>query len=195
MPTGYTSDLYDGKDVSFEDFTLSCARAFGYWVHQRDEGFDQKPRIRQVDTYYLNSVAQDKKALRDWKAMSDDEKYDQWRDYADKTEARNAEYARETRERTARFQAMHDKVEAWDAPEGLENLKTFMKEQLSYDIRDEPTPSEVMEFDEWVDNHEQFLVRSLTYSQERLDKELENVRISAQATTDLYASLGLDYKE
>ena len=29
MPTGYTIDLYEGKEVTFEEFVMKCARAFG----------------------------------------------------------------------------------------------------------------------------------------------------------------------
>ncbi len=27
MPTGYTTDIYNGKKVAFKDFALNCARA------------------------------------------------------------------------------------------------------------------------------------------------------------------------
>ena len=37
MPTGYTLDLYNGKDITFEEFVLKCARAFGALIDMRDE--------------------------------------------------------------------------------------------------------------------------------------------------------------
>lgn len=37
MPTGYTSPLYEGKEISFEQFALRCARNFGALVMMRDE--------------------------------------------------------------------------------------------------------------------------------------------------------------
>jgi len=37
MPSGYTSDLYEGKNISFTQFALQCARAFGAAIDQRDD--------------------------------------------------------------------------------------------------------------------------------------------------------------
>ena len=37
MPTGYTVALYEGKDVTFEDFVMGCSRAFGALISLRDE--------------------------------------------------------------------------------------------------------------------------------------------------------------
>lgn len=193
MPTGYTSDLYDGKDVSFEDFALHCARAFGAWIHQRDESMDAKPRPREVSSYVVNALASAKKNLRDWLKTTSDERYDMWRDYADETEARNREYIAETTARNARFEAMLAKVDAWDAPEGLENMKEFMREQLSYDIGKKPYTSKVRDFDEWVVDHENSLRRNVVWARERYDEEVESARKSNEFTADLYTSLGLTY--
>lgn len=40
MPTGYTSPLYEGKEISFEQFALRCARNFGALVMMREEPLD-----------------------------------------------------------------------------------------------------------------------------------------------------------
>ena len=40
MPTGYTYDLYDGKDIEFPDFVMKCARAFGALIEIRDDPMD-----------------------------------------------------------------------------------------------------------------------------------------------------------
>jgi len=38
MPTGYTAEIYEGeKEVTFEKFALTCARAFGACITIRDE--------------------------------------------------------------------------------------------------------------------------------------------------------------
>ena len=48
MATGYTMDIYDGKNVSFEDFCLSCARAFGACILQRDDNTSIKPQLQKA---------------------------------------------------------------------------------------------------------------------------------------------------
>ena len=45
MPTGYTSDLYEGKNISFTEFALQCSRAFGATIDQRDDGRDAPLRL------------------------------------------------------------------------------------------------------------------------------------------------------
>lgn len=42
MPTGYTADIKDG--ITFRDFALRCARAFGATIMQRDEDISIPPR-------------------------------------------------------------------------------------------------------------------------------------------------------
>jgi len=195
MPTGYTSDLYDGKDVAFEDFVLGCARAFGAWVHQREDSMSSKPKARTMSSYVVTQLASAKQELRDWLKASDDDKYDMWRDYADATENRNTESLRETTARNVRFDAMLKKVSAYDPPEGLENLKTFMQEQLGHDIDRTPYQSTLLTFEEWIDNKDEGVRDSVKYARKRYDEEVESVKKSNEFTADLYASLGLTYKE
>ena len=52
MPTGYTTDIYNGKDVSFRDFALTCARQFGACIMQRDDPADEKPKIMPEESYH-----------------------------------------------------------------------------------------------------------------------------------------------
>lgn len=53
MPTGYTQDLADGKDVTFEQFAMKCARAFGALIEMRDEPMDAEiPKKFTTPPYY-----------------------------------------------------------------------------------------------------------------------------------------------
>jgi len=40
MPTGYTLDLYDGKNITFKEFVMKCAGAFGALISMKDESLD-----------------------------------------------------------------------------------------------------------------------------------------------------------
>jgi hypothetical protein len=52
MPTGYTSDLYGGKEQDFRSFALSCARAFGALITMRDDPVDTPiPERFEPSTY------------------------------------------------------------------------------------------------------------------------------------------------
>lgn len=73
MPTGYTADLYDGKDVSFEGFALNCARAFGALVSLRDEPDAEIPDEFKVDEYYVKKFEEAKEELEKAESMTDEE--------------------------------------------------------------------------------------------------------------------------
>jgi hypothetical protein len=55
MPTGYTAPIADG--MTFEQYALGCARAFGALVTMRDEPSDAPiPEKLEPDTYYQRSL-------------------------------------------------------------------------------------------------------------------------------------------
>lgn len=57
MPSGYTSDIYHGKDVTFKEFALKCARNFGALMHMRDESLDTPIRLKNLeDSYHKNEL-------------------------------------------------------------------------------------------------------------------------------------------
>ena len=58
MPTGYTADIYEGNDVSFRDFALKCARAFGACIEQRDDDANDKPKLieKTKDNYHIKRL-------------------------------------------------------------------------------------------------------------------------------------------
>jgi hypothetical protein len=55
MPTGYTAPIADG--MTFEQYALGCARAFGALVTMRDEPSNAPiPDRFEPDTYYQKSL-------------------------------------------------------------------------------------------------------------------------------------------
>jgi hypothetical protein len=51
MPTGYTAMIEEREDVTFREFALTCARAFGACIMQRDNSLAEPPKPREVDKY------------------------------------------------------------------------------------------------------------------------------------------------
>lgn len=142
MPTGYTADLYEGKDVSLPQFVLTCARAFGATVTMRDEPLDAPiPDEFAPSDYHERRRAEARAALAEAEAWTDeDAAREAGRDYAKALAA----YRESERKRLAlkqRYEAMLDQVLAWEPPtDDHVNLKTFMVEQLQESIRFDCTP-------------------------------------------------------
>jgi hypothetical protein len=135
VPTGYTSDLYNGKPQSFSEFVMNCARAFGALIELRDEPNAPIPDEFQPSDYYPKQLAQAQQRLKELKGMS----------LADAQRASDAafeaelsrwhERAADRRATRLRYEEMLDQVDAWQAPTSEhEGLKKFMHDQLAESI-------------------------------------------------------------
>jgi len=132
MPTGYTLDLYDGKDITFEEFALRCARAFGALISMRDEPIDAPiPERFEPSDYHLKELEKAKKRLKEIKKW-DEETAEQEavRAYQEALKKRE-EFVKKNNLIRKRYEDMLSKVQKWKPPT-IEhvNLKQFMIQQL-----------------------------------------------------------------
>ena len=163
MPTGYTADIYEGKDVSFKDFALKCARAFGACIEQRDDDPNDKPKLieKTEDSYHIRRLNEAKMWKKPTKAEFDA--------YVKKQTAYYNERIDKQNKLTVRYQKMLDKANAWTPPtREHEGLKKFMIEQLTGSL----------DFDCSNDYYQRELnnVKQLTYNQYVKDMRDKNKR-------------------
>jgi chromosome condensin MukBEF ATPase and DNA-binding subunit MukB len=172
MPTGYTEDIYEGKDVSFSDFALKCARAFGACIEQRDDDPNDKPKLieKTKDNYHIKKIEKAKKWKKPTKAEFDA--------YVKKQTAYYNEQINKQNKLKASYQKMLDKANAWTPPtKEHEGLKKFMIEQLNSSI----------EFDCDNDYYQRELnnIKQLTYNQYVKDMRDSNKRDIEYHTNEL----------
>lgn len=163
MPTGYTADIYDGKDISFSDFALKCARAFGACIEQRDDDLNDKPKLieKTKDSYNIKKLEEAKKWKKPTKAEFDV--------YVKLQTAYCNEKIDKQNKLKASYQRMLDKANAWTPPtKEHEGLKKFMINQLT----------ESMEFDCSNDYYQRELnnIKQLTYNEYVKDMRDRNKR-------------------
>lgn len=147
MPTGYTSDLYHGKEVSFKQFALTCARAFGAFIDLRDDPTAKIPRGFKPSSYHLDERKKCERRLREalgWTPKAAEGKATQ--EYLKAVKARD-QYIKDSEKRAAAYRAMDDKVSQWAPPtKEHDELKKFMWGQLAASIKHDclnlelPTP-------------------------------------------------------
>jgi hypothetical protein len=137
MPTGYTSELYAGKDVTFEHFALRCARGMGVAIELRDEPLEVPlPDEFVIGTYETERALEAQLKLAEAYARTPDD----WAalELKSRTEANEA-YEKSLAESDAlrdRYEAMLAEVNDWEPPtEEHEGLKAFMVEQLTSSIK------------------------------------------------------------
>ena len=137
MPTGYTSDLYDGKPQTFAEFVMQCAREMGAMITMRDESLSKPiPERFEPSSYHERELERAQARLEEVTAMSPEEANSEAaQDFHDALagwEEGNAD----RKARQDRYEAMLAQVEAWVPPTtDHDGLKKFMRAQLEESIR------------------------------------------------------------
>lgn len=135
MPTGYTSEIANG--ITFPEFAMRCARAFGALSTMRDEPFDAAIPVKfEPSAFYKEKAAALESEIATLEAMSLD---DADRQAAAAYEAEVGHYRKcleEARDLRQKYEAMLAQVEAWEPPTADHGeLKTFMRQQIEESIR------------------------------------------------------------
>lgn len=204
MPTGFTSEVAERDDFTFQDFVWKCVRAFGAFMHMRDESSDAELTMPKQSDYYQQSIDKHKKELARLKNMTLGEaEVECAKEYAEhlKTALEGIQKKKDTKRR---YEAMLEQVNSWRPP-SLEhdNFKSFMREQLTRSIefdcdgdfyedmlkRKQKTPKQWLK--EAIEEEED----SLKYAEERYRKEKEGIDNSIKWITDLQNSVPMPKKK
>lgn len=202
MPTGYTADIE--KDISFEDFLLGCARAFGACAHQRDETNKVKPRLDTVNTHYEDQLRETIIDLGALQTMTTAQKEATGKELQEETAASYQQYFNEKVLLKNKYIAMLEKAQAWNPPSADHiQLKQFMIDQINQSIRyDCDTDYWLKELSnvhakkpiDFYNEKVVALTRDVGYYTEQLEKEKTRVETSNKWITVLYDSLGIEYE-
>ncbi|MEK5167155.1 hypothetical protein NYE69_33275 [Paenibacillus sp. FSL R5-0527] len=135
MPTGYTSSIYNGEEVTVKDFVLKCSRAFGALVMMRDEPMDAEIPVFEPSSYNLESLEKAKEQLKKLTSLSSEEveklAEEEYRNGVEEYQ-KNLKKRRELRSRYERLLA---EVNAWNPPSSEHvGLKEFCVKQLEESI-------------------------------------------------------------
>lgn len=195
MPTGYTAGIYDGKDVSAEDFILRCARAFGATITMRDDPLDKPiPDAFEPSSYHAERLAESESELERYENMTVDEmRAEQEREHEEALR-HHAEAERKNTERQARYEKVLWGVQRWQPPTTEhEALKAFCIEQLrtslKYDCHHTEPPTK-QPLDVWWSEKLEVIRGNIRYHTEEHAKEIERAKGRTKWVRQLQASLG-----
>lgn len=195
MATGCTSKIHDG-DQSFEDFVLTCARAFGGYIEQGDN----------LSDCHEKSLNQAKKDLELFNSTSPEKHHRQFLQYIADSRESNNKAVQENLALKSRNQKMLDKVKNWKCPSAKHvELKKFMIEQLEssidcdydcdfsyYDRANKEL--ENLEYEDWLKYKLTTIENNIKYHTEENKKELKDKNREERNKSSLYKSLGLKVK-
>jgi hypothetical protein len=203
MPTSYTADIEN--DISFEDYALGCARAFGATMHQRDDNMKDKPKLRGVESsYHIDALSAAKKAVSELEAMAG---VNDRTKYGKKVIEEEIAYSQESFNKKIilknKYENMRSKVYNWFPPTlDHENLKNFMINQINESIDfdcninyDMESLTELSRANP-LDKYNEALLRAykmVEYHETELYNESERTANANKWIAALYDSLGIKY--
>jgi len=194
MPSGYTAALYDGKDQSFSEFVLTCARAFAIGLRDTDMSVvpTEENAVDSTD-YNEQSLNRSQERLSDLLAMSGVQIEAEARRDWQRAVNSNARTREEALVRKGRYEAMLDDVNAWVPPTpDHQGLKDFMVEQLTSSIKFDchfPADPPLILPTEWHAREVAQAERSVAYDRERIAAKAERNQHNRQWVRALRSSL------
>ena len=180
MPTGYTADIKDG--ISFSEFAMNCARAFGACITLRDEqaGGDKIPDRFEPSDYHLKALISAKDRLSDLESITMEEAKTRCESEYKQAESSRITRLSENKAQLSAYQAMLQQVNAWQPPSDEHcGLRDFMREQIEQSIKfDDSTdylskPTEIKTAEEWLEDKKHEALKNIKYHREEYAKEVE----------------------
>lgn len=136
MPTGYTLKLME-EGQTFEEYALTCARAFSACILLRDEPLDTPiPEFKPSD-FYKKELAKSKAKLSKLKKMSRSERLKFGERAKQKTIAMHKKLFKRDKKENENLLKVEKKVKNWIPPtKDHEELANFMLEQIEISKHD-----------------------------------------------------------
>lgn len=182
MATGYTHCIKDG--ISFKDFTKRCAQAFLIEYRDCSSSTPIKRNIPVDDSYYQQMLQDATEKLDKLQEMSEEEA-NVFADtsFIDRT-SDFKKYLNDAISLKEKYEDMLAKIEAWNTPIELNNLKDFMISQIMASIGHdcdmdyyenaikEQTKKVKITGKEWLKLEIASAKRDIKYAKENIDKEV-----------------------
>ena len=201
MPTGYTAIIEDNKDVTFKDYIMGCARAFGACIEMRDEPQDKKiPKEFYTDTYNLDELRKSKNKLKEINKLSDAQLEEESEKAFNKKLRQHKASIKKYSEIEKRYKRMMVEVESWQPPtKDHKSLKDFMIQQIETCTQSsmaEYLEKEIAELELWTGKRWKFeqlkkVKRDIKYHTKEHDKEIKRMANRNQWLKDLRRSINI----
>ena len=199
MPTGYTSDIYDGKDVTFREYALKCAGAFGAYVTLHDSPMVQElPTQLEPSIYYRDRLDDAAKRVQELIAMTQAERNVAASEEQVKNMKRWKESEQKNYELSAKYDAMLVEARKFKTPTPEhDRFAQFLIDQLEEAKRwDCHTPGEKWYTEpvqgsgtEWYSKQLENATKNVTYYSEKWEKEVKRTNENNQWIKDLFRAL------
>ncbi len=184
MPTGYTYRIEEG--ISFEEFIMGCARAFGACITMRDESYNKPiPEKFEESSYEKTEYKKAVLVLKRLRSMSLEEaEIISTEEYIEEIKS-NKKYIEKIERKEKLYEDMLSKVNDWTPPSKEHiGLKDFMIEQINISmdkgrVRDYYTKNKSEKL-----NTEQWLFNKIKYAQEDINSTMRRWQDETKRTAE-----------
>ena len=193
MPTGYGHQIIDGDGVTPRQYLLSCARAFGATVMQRDDPMNAPLKTTvEPSAFYLKEHGEACSKLDALQNMSNAERESEAAKEHSRIVGRNNDWHDEWIKEERRYDAMESAVHGWTPPtDEHRSLKEFALEQISRSRSAAPihiVPCE-SEWRSWYEEQLEGLQKNVKRYAREYEKEVERCADRTQWLTTFVESL------
>lgn len=188
MISFYAAQIADNKEMTFEQFAISCLSHFGIYTRFTEE--QQKalleyklPEKFEPSDFHLKEYERLQKEYKDFlnNPKTDEELEKEYDEYVKDI---NDENERKYEEKVAlckRYKDMLSKVKSWNPPSvEHDGIKSFMEEELKYNIESCGSFYEmkIIPKDEWIANKKNAfrLIDDMKYHLDKYKKDVEDAK-------------------
>jgi hypothetical protein len=200
MPTGYTAIIEEKENVTFKEFALCCARAFGACVDMRDEPFDKEiPKEFKPNMYHAEKLKIFENEYKNFEKIADNEVRINAKNDFDTELKRIDVNIKRAKEILKRYALIRAKVMKWNPPTSEHvGLKDFMLSQIDMCTKDgrevnyyeeERRKLILKSVEEWKADKKKSLLWSISYHSKEHKAEVERTASRNKWIKDLRHSL------
>lgn len=135
MATGYTMDI--AKGITFPQFAMRCARAFGACVTMRDDGPDVPiPDEFKPSPYHVEQLVEVRRRLKELDKLTLEEAENRAKQEYERQSKQVATEIKKSRKLTKQYTVMLEQVKTWKPPTPDHvDFKNFMVQQIESSIK------------------------------------------------------------
>lgn len=197
MPTGYTDKIKDG--ISFPEFALNCARAFGACVTLRDDPQEPIPEVFEATNWHLERIKEAEAELKCFESIGPQEALRAMNEEVSKQIEYHRDGIEKDRKLKESYEAMLAKVNDWVPPtQDHYGMKEFMQQQIRDSINFDCMGTyheeailrlEAMTVDKWIEDKIESAKWTIVYNTEQHEKEVVRTNDRTEWIRDLRKNL------
>lgn len=183
MPSGITSDIYEGKDVSLRDYLMGVARQMSMAIMQRDSDPREPVKLREVQPYSKDRLDEAQAELERLESLSLEDAAREAQAELKQVEAAHISVVNDREALTRRYDDMIAKVRTWKPEPIVQYVKDhalkYLEESREFDCGHGVYPTAPVRADyepeRWLKAKIDRARRDVEYHTKQYQEEVERV--------------------